>query len=99
MRNLLFNETYVLTVCGVPPKPPKVPWDAKHFNVPLSDVSVTDTTVIAYMELLGLRESILYVDLQYATNPCLHLANNQGLVTQVEPSPDSYYNPGNQLSE
>ena len=96
VRNLLTNETYVLTTCGEPPAPASVPAGAKYFNVPLVNVTVTDTTVIAYMEKLGLRGDIRYADLAYAVNPCLHAAKAAGTLEQVEASPDAYYNPGNE---
>ena len=99
VRNLApgFNETYVLTTCGSAPVPPEVPADAKHFAVPLQSVAVTDTTIIAFLEKLGLRETIAYADFSYAVNPCLHAAralDEADGIQQATASPNAYYSPG-----
>ncbi|KAJ9531313.1 hypothetical protein QJQ45_006765 [Haematococcus lacustris] len=64
------NETYVLYQCGTQPPPPSaVPAGAKFFSVPLSSVSVDDTTVVAFMKLLGVSNRITFTS-RFAVDAC-----------------------------
>ncbi|KAJ3125234.1 hypothetical protein HK098_000432 [Nowakowskiella sp. JEL0407] len=72
-------EKIVLYQCGTP-KP-----DVKDINatlvlpVPIKSIFVGDTTSIAFLELLGVRDTIKVTDsLQYTTSPCLLAANATG---------------------
>ncbi|KAJ9531311.1 hypothetical protein QJQ45_006761 [Haematococcus lacustris] len=64
------NETYVLYQCGTQPPPPSaVPAGAKFFSVPLSSVSVDETTVVAFMKLLGVSNRITFTS-RFAVDAC-----------------------------
>ncbi|GFR49481.1 hypothetical protein Agub_g11420 [Astrephomene gubernaculifera] len=67
------NESYVLYQCGT--TPPDVtqyglPASTKMFAVPLRSVSVTDTSVLTFMKLLGVESRVSYVT-PYAVDPCM----------------------------
>ncbi|KAJ3313215.1 hypothetical protein HDU76_002702 [Blyttiomyces sp. JEL0837] len=78
ITNTLSNETIVLYQCGTP-KPTTIPAGAKVFSVPVNNISIGDTTIVTYLELLGVQTSIKYATdstAQYIGSPCIQKANS-----------------------
>ncbi|KAJ1566107.1 hypothetical protein HK405_010945 [Cladochytrium tenue] len=73
--NAIANETIVLYQCGTP-KPNVTA--TRIISVPIANVSISDTTMVTYFELLGLRSSIKYSTggVSYITSPCVQSAAN-----------------------
>ncbi|KAI9034117.1 hypothetical protein DFJ74DRAFT_600737 [Hyaloraphidium curvatum] len=59
LTNMAGNESYVLFQCGTPV--PSVPGVNKTFSVPLSTSSISDTTVVSYLEILGRLPGLKFV--------------------------------------
>ncbi|KAI8607387.1 hypothetical protein BC830DRAFT_145747 [Chytriomyces sp. MP71] len=86
----LSGSTYVLYQCGTPK--PDVAAN-RTIAVPVQTVSVADTTVVTYLELLGQRASIKYTSggtVNYITSPCIQaqLAKDNTTIVDV-PSKDN----------
>jgi hypothetical protein len=88
VRNIEHDETYVLYQCGTPKPgedarvqlPEALPDDAKFFEIPIkSGVALPDTTIVTFVELLGLRSSVSYIS-SYYTSPCFKKLVNSGQV-------------------
>jgi hypothetical protein len=88
VHNIVHSETYVLYQCGTPkpgtddrvPLPEALPDDVKFFEIPLrSGVALPDTTVITFIELLGVRNSVSFIS-SYYTSPCFKKLVDAGQV-------------------
>ena len=93
VRNLAANETYLLYLCGT--QPPANNSYTAVAEIPLTEVGIMDTTMIPFLELLGLRTRIAAVlfSAQYISSPCLRDLVDSGKVQQVlEPSNVSSFN-------
>uniref|UniRef100_A0A7S0WZP8 Uncharacterized protein n=1 Tax=Chlamydomonas leiostraca TaxID=1034604 RepID=A0A7S0WZP8_9CHLO len=65
------NETYVLVPCGLTaPAADNLPAGAKVFEVPLVSASVSDTSVVAFMNSLGVLTRVRNVT-EYSVNSCM----------------------------
>ncbi|KAG2435330.1 hypothetical protein HXX76_007404 [Chlamydomonas incerta] len=67
------KETYVLYQCGTAPPNPAdfgLPASTKVLAVPLTAVSVQDTTVLNFMKILNVLDRVAYVT-PYAVEPCM----------------------------
>jgi hypothetical protein len=82
--NRRLNEKYLLYQCGTPV--PSGFDDHKKFAIPLQTVAVEDTTVLRFLELLGLQATTRYMQKQYVTSGCLQTLASNGNVLQLEPS-------------
>merc|ERR1719162_1443010 len=76
VRHLSTSKVYVLHQCGAGAGPPAadLPADAVGapvFTVPVQAWSTSDTTALAYMELLGLLNKAAVIDPSYASSACL----------------------------
>eukprot|EP00803_Ostreobium_quekettii_P001659 evm.model.scf_661.1 EVM.evm.TU.scf_661.1 scf_661:590-1999(+) len=71
VRNLRADETYVLYQCGTaaPDVEEELGAGAKLFEVPLSSVSVFDTTVIEFLQILGVADRVNFTS-EFSTDPC-----------------------------
>lgn len=70
VKNLKHDETYVLHQCGtVPPVLANFGPNAKSFSIPLKAISITDTSALAFLELLGVQDRMAYIT-EYASSPC-----------------------------
>ncbi|GMH38649.1 hypothetical protein BSKO_06533 [Bryopsis sp. KO-2023] len=70
VTNLRADETYVLYQCGTnPPEKSLFPGKAKMFEIPLTSVSVADTTFIGFMELLEVEDRTSFAS-SFASSPC-----------------------------
>jgi hypothetical protein len=71
VENRLAKQVYVLYSCGTPmPAAAAYPAGAKVFQVPLSSISVTDTTALGFVSLLGLQDRVMYTT-SYSVAPCM----------------------------
>ncbi|KAJ3263077.1 hypothetical protein HDU76_012320, partial [Blyttiomyces sp. JEL0837] len=73
ITNKINNETIVLYQCGTP-KPTNIPAKAQVIAVPITNVSIGDTTIVTYLELLGLRTTIKFAEdgtESYISSPCV----------------------------
>lgn len=87
VNNTISGNLYVLYQCGVSP-PKDVPEGAKVFQVPVTAVSVPDTTSFAFVDALGLQDRITIIS-PYVTEAC-----GQTLVEcnrTATPSPDGSF--------
>lgn len=84
VTNKRLNEKYLLYQCGT--TPPSGFDDHKKFAIPLQAVAVEDTTVLRFMELLGLQAATRYMQPQYVTSGCLQAMAADGNVLPLEPS-------------
>lgn len=73
LRNLRADATFVLYRCGTTPPPASdVPANATMFSVPLKKLSTGLTTVVGFLDVLGLADGkAAVVDMSYVTSPCL----------------------------
>ncbi|RHZ82278.1 hypothetical protein Glove_110g74 [Diversispora epigaea] len=72
------NETYCLYQCGTP-IPGDLPAGTKNFSIPLTSVAIYDSSVIPFLEILGLRSTIKAFDntiFSYVVSPCLQASKN-----------------------
>ncbi|KAJ3219460.1 hypothetical protein HK099_004679 [Clydaea vesicula] len=73
--NKLSNQTFVLHQCGTP-VPKNVPAGAAIYSIPLKKIAVGDTTVLTFLEALGVSSAItLSSALDYTVSPCLQASN------------------------
>ena len=68
-KNSNGNEKYLLYQRGT--QPPADTSGYKVFAVPLQGVAVEDTSVLRFLELLGVQATVRYMQTQYATSGCL----------------------------
>ncbi|KAJ3214914.1 hypothetical protein HDU67_001063 [Dinochytrium kinnereticum] len=74
ITNSLSNEVVVLYQCGTPRPPATVAPNANRtLAVPVRKVSISDTTSVTYLELLGRASAIDYTSggAQYIVSPCV----------------------------
>lgn len=69
VRNVKQNETYVLYQCGT--SAPVGVSATRTFQVPLQSVAVDDSTVLRFLELLGLQWAVQFLQQPYVTSACL----------------------------
>ena len=83
VHNIKANENYVLYQCGT--TPPAVSEFAGHkfLAVPLQAVAIEDTTVLHFLELLGMQSTIRYSQTQYTTSQCLQALEASGEVATL----------------
>ncbi|KAJ3231685.1 hypothetical protein HDU81_003573 [Chytriomyces hyalinus] len=70
--NSFSNETIVLYQCGTPK--PTVAGATVVIAVPIQNMTIADTTIVPYVELLGKRSAIKYTTggtLSYISSPCV----------------------------
>ncbi|ORY45638.1 hypothetical protein BCR33DRAFT_765438 [Rhizoclosmatium globosum] len=70
--NSFSKETIVLYQCGTPK--PTVAGATLITSVPITNLSISDTTIVTYLELLGQRSAIKYTTagtLSYISSPCI----------------------------
>ncbi|CAG8441863.1 11859_t:CDS:2 [Diversispora eburnea] len=73
------NETYALYQCGTP-VPEGLPVGTKNFSIPLTSVAIYDSSVIPFLEILGLRSTIKGFDntiFSIVVSPCLQASKNK----------------------
>jgi len=71
VENTRTNETFALYQCGTP-APTGLNSSVKVFPIPFSTIAITSTVEITFLEMLGVRTSIKYVqDPEYITSTCL----------------------------
>jgi len=78
VTNLWTSEQYYLYQCGTP-----APTNSsiKSFSIPVKRAALASTVDLTFMERLGLRTSIEYVQgPQYISSPCLRASVTQGLI-------------------
>lgn len=86
VKNTSLEETYVLTQCGAPrPTPSQLGPDvnadtAKFFEVPLENVYVSQTVEATFLEQLGVRTKISYIDTSTTTSECINYLGFNGLL-------------------
>ena len=83
VQNLHANESYVLYQCGTTAP---VLAGYKAFAIPLQTLAVEDTSVLGFLELLGLQLSVRYLQPQYVTSACLLALANNGEMQTLEAS-------------
>lgn len=86
VTNKQFDLTYLLYQCGT--EVPAEQQDGRHaaiLEIPLSDVAITVTPFISYMEQLGLRDEIstFLSDATYVSSPCFAEAIATGEITSL----------------
>jgi iron complex transport system substrate-binding protein len=86
VTNEAANETYLLYQCGT--EPPMEELDGRHATVvpvPLEDVGLLYTTMIPFLEILGVRESIsaFFGSASWVSSPCLSQLFDEGKVAEV----------------
>jgi iron complex transport system substrate-binding protein len=87
VNNVRTNETFFLYMCGTPA--PTIPSGTKSLQIPLNTIGNDETVTLAFLELLGLRQNIKYMDVTYVTSPCtLKLAQ----LGEILPLEDPYGN-------
>ncbi|CAG8531846.1 5654_t:CDS:2, partial [Scutellospora calospora] len=75
------KENFALVQCGTP-VPTNLPAGTKIFNISLNNVAILDTSVVPFLEVLGLRSNIAALDPTSVTSPCLQLLSaNSSVVT------------------
>lgn len=85
VKNLYLNTTYVLTQCGASaPDATQFPENTKYFSIPLNNVAVEETVPATYLEALGLRTKVKYIDTTYLTSPCLLEMESRQLLEKFE---------------
>ncbi|KAJ3032126.1 UNVERIFIED_CONTAM: hypothetical protein HDU68_004436 [Siphonaria sp. JEL0065] len=83
--NKFSNETIVLYQCGTPK--PTVEGATQIIAVPIQNVTIGSTTVVTYLELLGLRNVIKYTaqgTSGYISSPCAQALVASGAITEVD---------------
>lgn len=74
VRNLFDNEVHVLYPCGAQQPSPLLfdneGGDVNFFEVPLTAVAVSDSSVSWYLELLGVADRVRYAS-SFSTSPCM----------------------------
>jgi ABC-type Fe3+-hydroxamate transport system substrate-binding protein len=63
------TSTFVLYMCGT--TPPSMPSATMVIQIPVQQVMIPDTTVLRFMQLLGVQLTIRFLQQQYTTSPCL----------------------------
>jgi hypothetical protein len=86
VTNLAADETYLLYQCGT--EPPNDQLDGRHaavVRIPFTGAAIIYTTMIPFLELLGIRNKIsTYLGTaQYVASPCLRELVDEGKVTEV----------------
>ncbi|KAJ3070254.1 hypothetical protein HDU98_006718 [Podochytrium sp. JEL0797] len=72
ITNKFSNETIVLYQCGTPK--PTVPGATQTISVPIQNMTVGDTTLVTYLELLNQRQAIKFTTsgtLSFISSPCI----------------------------
>ncbi|CAG8553985.1 17019_t:CDS:2, partial [Racocetra fulgida] len=64
------TETFALVQCGTP-VPTGLPAGTKVFNISLNNVAIMDTSVVPFLEALGLRSHITQLGSSFVSSPCL----------------------------
>eukprot|EP01023_Acetabularia_acetabulum_P015558 TRINITY_DN1758_c0_g1_i4.p1 TRINITY_DN1758_c0_g1~~TRINITY_DN1758_c0_g1_i4.p1 ORF type:complete len:469 (-),score=96.76 TRINITY_DN1758_c0_g1_i4:148-1554(-) len=70
LKNIAVNETYVLYACGT--QPPSIFQSSpgtKVFETPLHSIAVDDTTVLTFLDLLGVGDRVKYTS-PFSTAAC-----------------------------
>ncbi|CAG8523355.1 3850_t:CDS:2 [Dentiscutata erythropus] len=75
VMNTATKDTFALVQCGTP-VPTGLPAGTKVFNISLNNVAVMDTSVVPYLEALGLRSHITALGSPFVTSPCLQALNS-----------------------
>uniref|UniRef100_A0A7S3YMP4 Uncharacterized protein n=1 Tax=Lotharella globosa TaxID=91324 RepID=A0A7S3YMP4_9EUKA len=81
--NRKVGERYVLYKRGTEPPFALYP-NSKFFEIPIRSVAVATTVAATSLELLGLRETIRYMDLTYVTSGCLRVLGASGDIEKFE---------------
>ncbi|CAG8517209.1 9964_t:CDS:2 [Cetraspora pellucida] len=75
VTNTNSKETFALVQCGTP-IPTGLPAGTKVFNISLNNVAIMDTSVVPFLEVLGLRSHITELGSESASSsPCLQALN------------------------
>jgi len=82
VKNVGTNETFFLYMCGTPV--PNVPLGAKSLQIPLHTIGNQETVILTFLELLGLRQNIRYMDVTYVTSPCTLKLAQLGQILYLE---------------
>lgn len=89
VKNLRANETYVLYLCGTePPSVMAVDDGAKLFEIPLSSVSVFDTSVIEFLQILGVADRAAYAS-EFSTDPCFQRIQGECGRVAIDPTDET----------
>eukprot|EP01025_Chloroclados_australasicus_P030074 TRINITY_DN3011_c0_g3_i2.p1 TRINITY_DN3011_c0_g3~~TRINITY_DN3011_c0_g3_i2.p1 ORF type:complete len:497 (-),score=77.41 TRINITY_DN3011_c0_g3_i2:1431-2840(-) len=92
LTNEAAGETYVLYTCGMePPSEDLIPEGAKLFETPLHAIAVDDTTVLTFLDLLGVGDRVKY------TSPYSSAACYQKLLQDCDRSTDVLVQPNEEL--
>jgi hypothetical protein len=78
------GQTFVLWLCGTQPPAKSLYPGSKFFKIPLQTVAVDETIAAGFLELLGLRENIKYMDTTYESSDCLIKLAAQGRIGRFE---------------
>ncbi|CAG8547517.1 5676_t:CDS:2 [Gigaspora rosea] len=70
VTNIATKETFALVQCGTP-VPTGLPAGTKVFNISLNNVAILDTSVVPFLEALGLRSHITALGSSFVSSPCL----------------------------
>lgn len=82
VANIRTNETFALYQCGTP-APTGLDPSVKVFPIPFTAIAITSTVEITFLEMLGVRTSIKFVqDPEYISSACLQAMVTAG-VTQA----------------
>jgi hypothetical protein len=86
VTNIAADETYLLYQCGT--EPPEDQLDGRHsavIAVPVQDVGLIYTTMIPFIELLGVRTSVsaFFGSSTYVSSPCLSELFDEGKIEEV----------------
>ena len=84
VHNTQADEWYLLYQCGTPR--PAGYADHKNFSVPLQAVAVADTSVLHFLELLGVQGAVRYMQTEYTTSACLQAQAASGAILSLLPS-------------
>eukprot|EP00468_Gymnochlora_sp_CCMP2014_P014816 CAMPEP_0167769282 /NCGR_PEP_ID=MMETSP0110_2-20121227/17212_1 /TAXON_ID=629695 /ORGANISM="Gymnochlora sp., Strain CCMP2014" /LENGTH=666 /DNA_ID=CAMNT_0007658201 /DNA_START=5 /DNA_END=2006 /DNA_ORIENTATION=+ len=85
--NTFVNEEYILYQNGTTPPDQGLYPNAKFFEIPLRTVAVEETLSLTFLELLGQRGTVRYVQSpQYVTSGCLRFLINEGSIGALEPA-------------
>ncbi|KAL1923813.1 uncharacterized protein VTP21DRAFT_8793 [Calcarisporiella thermophila] len=78
VSNKYSNQTFALVQCGTP-RPASIPANMTVFEIPVSRVATLETTATAFLDYLGVVDTIVAFDTESAvTSPCLQKKREQG---------------------
>ncbi|KXS11173.1 hypothetical protein M427DRAFT_443851 [Gonapodya prolifera JEL478] len=86
VTNIIANTTTVLYQCGTPaPANGSIPAGAKVVAVPVVNATLSDVTSLTFIELLGKRTTLSYIDgVDFIVSPCIQQLNATGAVDELE---------------